>query len=508
MRVDNSDFSILVGRLERESDDDPRIYAIKVALVAALGYALICLVAVAILVACYFVIHSLVSEGRVYGSAILGCVTGIATLVAVARALRVRIDAPEGRRITREEAPALFAAIDDVIQRMATRKNGRITTVTLDAVTLDREFNAGICQIPRWGVFGNYSNHLQLGVPLMAAVSVAEFKAVLAHEIGHLGGEHGRFAAWIYRQRMTWRVLQRKLEEPANFFDQILAAFYGWYAPYFYAYTFVLARQHEYAADLAAAQATNAGVLARALTKVELAGRFLAEIFWKRLFDQIEKVPEPQYLPYSMMPRAFAVAQKEWLRRDWLQSSLQRFAADDDTHPGLGERLAALGVQPEVPTYTPDKSALSLFGADATAMLKGCDDEWQRENAPAWRKRHDAIKEIRWKIAEYDNTPAAELKPENLWERAMLLLDLGEEGAVIEALHSLVAREPSMAKAHLLLGRLLLQYGDEHGLQNLALAARHDVELAVTAGELGYGYLTQRGRKGEAQRFWERTRAA
>lgn len=506
--LNRSDFSILVGRLERQSDDDPRSYVGKVMLVAALGYALPGVVALLILLACYFVIHSLASNGRVSGLAVMGCVAGVATLFAMARALWVKLDAPEGRTITREEAPTLFAAIDEVIQRMATKRKGKTSLVTLDAVTLDQEFNASLCQLPRWGIFGNYTNHLQLGIPLMAALSIAEFKAVLAHEIGHLGGAHARFAAWIYRQRTTWRVLQRKFEDPTGIFDRILGTFYGWYASYFYAYTFVLARNHEYAADRAAARATNAGVFGRALVKLELMGRFLGEIFWSRLFDQVEKVPEPQYLPYSMMPRAFALAHKEWARSDWLQSALRRFAVDDDTHPGLGERLGALEVQAELPTYLPDKSALSLLGADAAAMLKWCDDEWQRENVPAWRKRHDAIKEMRWKIAQYENASAAELKPGDLWEKLLLLLDLGQEDAAIEELHQVVGREPSMAKAHFLLGRLLLERGDEHGLRNLALAAQQDAELLEPAGGLGYGYLMERGRKGEAQRFWERVRAA
>ena len=190
----------------------------------------------------------------------------------------------------------------------------------------------------------------------------AEFKTVLAHEIGHLGGEHGRFAAWIYRQRTTWRALQHKFEEPTNVFEQMLARFYRWYIPYFDAYTFVLARNHEYQADRAAARATNLRLFVRALVKVSLAGRFLKESVLAAFFAQVEKVPKPPYLPFSMMPKALAVAQKEWLRNDWLQSALSMFAAEHDTHPGLGERLAALEVGAELPAHHAGKSALALLG--------------------------------------------------------------------------------------------------------------------------------------------------
>lgn len=506
--MDSSDFSVLVGRLERQSDDDPRMYAIRVAFVAALGYALIALTVALILFAAYFCIDSLISGGRVYKSAVLGVIAGTATLLAIARALYVRVDVPHGRSVTREEAPEMFAVLDDVLQRTASKTKSKAKAVPIASVTLDSEFNASICQIPRWGVFGNYTNHLQLGVPLLAALSVAELKTVLAHEIGHLGGDHGKFAAWIYRQRRTWLALQRKLAEPTNLFEQLLAHFYGWYAPYFNAYTFVLARNHEYQADQVAAWATDARVLGRALVKVDLAGRFLTEVFWERFYAQVEKTPEPPYLPYSMLPRALGIAQKEWLRTDWLQASLRRFAAEADTHPGLGERLAALDVPAELPTHTPDKTALTLLGALAPALLKWCDDEWQAANRDSWRKRHDDIKEARWKIAQYENLPAEELKPEDRWEKSLLLLDIGNEHAALDELRTLVILDPSLAKAHFLLGRLLLQSGDEAGLQSLTLAAQRDEEFLTAAGHLGYGYLMDRGRKGEAQRFWERCRAA
>ena len=153
-------------------------------------------------------------------------------------------------------------------------------------------------------MFGGYTNHLQLGIPLLAVLDASELKTVLAHEIGHLGGQHGRFSAWIYRQRRTWQALERKFDEPATVFDQILGVFYRWYAPYFSAYSFVLARAQEYQADQAAALATNARVLARALVKLDLVNRFLTEVFWPRFFAQVERAPEPQYLPFSMLPRA------------------------------------------------------------------------------------------------------------------------------------------------------------------------------------------------------------
>ncbi|MGH8176641.1 MAG: M48 family metallopeptidase [Steroidobacter sp.] len=498
--MDSSDFSILIGRLEREAEERPRLYAAKVAGVAALGYLCLSLVAIGVLAACSFILQSVVSGGRPSGWMVLGLAAGICTLFAMVRALWVRLDEPADLQITREASPELFALIDDVSTRMS--------GVPLAGVTINSEFNASIRQIPRWGVFGNYRNHLQLGLPLLTALSVEEFAAVLAHEMGHLSGQHGQFSAWIYRQRMTWHALRRKFEEPANVFDQVLAWFYGWYAPYFHAYSFVLARNHEYAADRAAAHFTDAQSLGRALTKLELMGRFLSEIFWERLFAQVEKAPEPPYRPYSLMQRAFKVAEKDWSRQEWLRESLSRYAAEDDTHPSLAERLAALDITPALPGYDADASALSLLGPMAPDLINYCDEAWRADNVANWRKRHDELKEARWKIAEYEAYETSALGPEDLWAKANLLLNVNRDADGIEALQLLIAREGAWPKAHLLLGHLLLGRGDEHGLQHLLQAAEQDVELISTAGTMGYGYLVNRGRKGEAMRFWERISAA
>ena len=62
-----------------------------------------------------------------------------------------------------------------------------------------------------------------------------------------------------------------------------------------------------------------------------MAGRFLSEVFWQRLYEQVEKQPDPPYMPHAVMARAFKAAESQWARPDWLQQSLRRYAADDDT---------------------------------------------------------------------------------------------------------------------------------------------------------------------------------
>ena len=53
------------------------------------------------------------------------------------------------------------------------------------------------------------ANYLTVGLPLLLAIDRPRILAVMAHEYGHLRGGHGRFAAWIYRTRLSWARLDR-----------------------------------------------------------------------------------------------------------------------------------------------------------------------------------------------------------------------------------------------------------------------------------------------------------
>jgi Zn-dependent protease with chaperone function len=506
--MDTTQFAVLVGRLERESDRRPRAYLIKLLLVVALGYLPLALSILCLLGALASIVMALISGTTPGFWSVIGVLLSAFAVLTAVQGMFAPITMTPGREITSEECPALFQAVDEVLQKLAETSRGVGDRAFVHTIVIDREFGLSLQLIPAWGAFGKVGHELHIGLPLLQAVSIAELKTLLAHEFAHLGGPHNRLSSWIYRQRVAWAAIGERFAEPASLPDKVLAPFYARYAPFFLAYSLVMARNHEYAADRAAARATHPRLFVRTLIKVELIGTFLAEVFWTKLFEQVERLPEPQYPPYSVMSRAIHLAHKQWQRADWLHQALRRYPAEHETHPALGERLAALDVEPELPTTVAESSSLALLGDAAVHVVKGFDEQWKAEYVPAWRKRHDAIREARWKIAQYEAVSEAEMKPEDLWEKATLLLDIAREREAIDALTVLVTRESKMAQAQFLLGRLLLERADERGLQHLTLAAHHDPELLDAVGELGYGYLIQRGRRAEAQRFWDRVQAA
>ena len=167
---------------------------------------------------------------------------------------------------------------------------------------------------------------------------------MIAHELGHLSGNHSRFSGWIYRVRATWGRLLDALEQNRHHGAFVFRRFFEWYAPYFSAYSFALARDDEYVADGAAAEAAGTEHAANALVRLRLASRFEGERHWTPLIAQTAQKATPPQDPFSALgPRLRAAAADPDSTR-WLTGALAERTDHTDTHPSLGDRLQALGV--------------------------------------------------------------------------------------------------------------------------------------------------------------------
>ena len=195
----------MVRMSEHASADNSRAYRRSVAAFAALGYAWVlgCLaLAVGILM---WVVPQLL-HGR-FRLALVWALLGAGGLLWVSlRALWVRFDEPA--RAWRSQR-WMHPTCSRPWRASAARSRGR----PIHKVTLTDEFNASIQQLPRFGLLGGAVNHLSIGLPLLMALDRPRFLAVLAHEYGHLRGDHGRFAAWIYRTRLSWMRLNHSLAD-------------------------------------------------------------------------------------------------------------------------------------------------------------------------------------------------------------------------------------------------------------------------------------------------------
>ncbi len=350
--MDQADFVHMVRMSEHASADDSRAYRRSVAAFAALGYAWVLGCMLLAVGALWWVVPQLL-HGRFRWAMGWMLLAAGGLLWACARALWVRLDAPEGVEITAEQAPALFEALERI------RK--KVKGPAIHHVYVDGEFNASIHQLPRYGLFGGAVNQLTVGLPLAMALDKPRLLAVLAHEYGHLRGDHGRFAAWIYRTRLSWLRLHERFSDDAGPVAVATQAFLDWYFPRFAAKTFALARQDEYEADRIAARLLGAEVAAAALTEIEVKGAWLGDAFWAQHWRAAAAQPLPVG-PYTAMRSLLALPPEPRFAQDALRQALQRISSVDDTHPVLRDRVEALtGGRPALPAWS-QRSALSLLG--------------------------------------------------------------------------------------------------------------------------------------------------
>ncbi len=403
--MEHADFVHMVRVSEQASAQDSKAYRRGVALFAALGYAWVigCLVLAGGLVA--WLVPQLL-HGRFRFGLLWGLLGALGLLWASLRALWLRFDAPEGVAITAQEAPALFEALERI------RK--KVHGPAIDTVYLDGDFNASIRQTPRWGLFGGAVNTLTLGLPLLMALDKPRLLAVLTHEYGHLRGDHGRFAAWIYRTRLSWMKLHDSLRDDENIASAATQAFLKWYFPRFAAKTFALARQDEYEADRIAGRLLGGDVAAAALVEIEVKNAWLHQRFWADHWRRAANAELPVG-PFESMRVQLSLAPEPGFAQEALRLALARLSDLDDTHPGLRDRVAALGVQPVLPDWS-RRGALSLLGDGAARWIAHFDKQWCRENASRWKLQHAWLARVRERVkvlaASRANSNAGELVEE------------------------------------------------------------------------------------------------
>ncbi|WP_345065863.1 M48 family metalloprotease [Acidovorax lacteus] len=385
--MEHADFVHLVRLSELASADNSRAYRRKVAAFAALGYAWV-LGCAALAVALLAWALPPLLQGRfrfVWFGVALG---GAALLWSSLRALWLRLEPPAGLEITAADAPELFEALE--------RIRRKVKGPPLHRVVLDGEFNASIQQLPRWGLLGGSINHLSLGLPLVLALDRARLLAVLAHEYGHLRGDHGRFAAWIYRTRLAWMRLHDSMEGDAGLTAVATQAFFRWYFPRFAARSFAVARQDEYEADRIAGKLVGRDTVAAALAEIEVRGRWLDTVYWRDHWARAATEALPVG-PYRAMRRALAQPPEPAFANDALRQAMKRLSQFDDTHPGLRDRLEALEAGPPLPTWSRG-SAFVLLGEGARKFIERLDADWCRDHASGWKQQHLRLQRVRERV--------------------------------------------------------------------------------------------------------------
>ncbi|MED5621808.1 M48 family metallopeptidase [Ideonella sp. BN130291] len=378
--MEQADFIHLVRLSEQACESDAKSYRRSVWLFAVLGYAFIVGLAAVAAALLGFVWSTYHQHGFRAGLAWMAFAAAALLWVCV-RALVTRFDEPEGFRLDRNDAPELFKAISRIRRAVKGPK--------IDVVLIDDRFNASIMQRPRFGLFG-HTSYLTIGWPMLCALEPRRLLAVIAHEYGHLRGDHGKFSAWVYRTRMAWWRVYTAYHGDQSPVSWLLRRFFDWYIPRFNARTFALAREDEYEADRIAAKLCSPEIVGQAWNEIEVKTRWHDEEYWKDVWRRAFKQEKPEPMPHADMRRKLKRQPDEAFAQEAMRLALQRLPSYDDTHPVARDRLAALGVKPGIPQWS-TRSSVQLLGDTAKRVAAHFDGLWWERVRRDWGRHREHL---------------------------------------------------------------------------------------------------------------------
>lgn len=507
--MEEQQFTSLVARLERLSAQHPTRYRARVLGLTLVGFGILLLLFGAVTLGLLLLAGLALAMVLSGGSALLWLFKLGKLLVLFAyplwqlvrsgvKALSVRLPAPTGHEIARVDAPALFAALD----RMQLAMKGP----RFHHVLIVDDINAAVVQRPAFGLIGWPRNYLVLGLPLLEGLSSEEALAVVAHEYGHLAGSHGRFSAFIYRLRHTWGTVQDHAEQVRGWIAKAVQPLVRWYAPYFNAYTFVLARADEYQADAAAVALVGPTAMAHALKRVNLATAQHRR-FMQQVFDRVDHEAVP---PSDLLTRwadQATVAVDAPTARQSLDQALDREGHVTDTHPTLRHRLAALPALPEAPEDLPPPvdgptAAQAWLGPLLERLRALGQARWVEQVSAPWLERHAKAQQQRERLAELRALEAPSTDEQIELLRLAIWLEPSPDH--LDALVAFNATHVDHPGGLFTEGLLRLDRDDPAGLTLIDRAMALDPQAVKAGCERAHAFLTARGDREAARAYAER----
>ncbi|MEV0427385.1 M48 family metallopeptidase [Micromonospora sp. NPDC050495] len=265
--------------------------------------------------------------------------------------LLVRPSPPVGVRLTPEQAPELWRIVRDLAAGVAAQEPDEIRLVAgAHAAVTDSSRLLGLIPGRR---------RVVLGLPLLRTYTVDQLRAVLAHELGHFSRRHSRTVLLAHGGRTTVVEIARH----THLF--LLRGLLTGYARLHVAVEQAVSWQMEYEADRYAVSAAGRDAMTTALREL----RVVATGWEEYLAHHVTPAYESGHLPEDLFDgfATYLAARREQVR----QRSVEVAPTEPawwDTHPSIGERIAALRFVRDVPVAADGRPATDLLlDVDATS---------------------------------------------------------------------------------------------------------------------------------------------
>jgi hypothetical protein len=234
-----------------------------------------------------------------------------------------------------------------------------------------------------------------------------------------------------------------------------------------------------------------------------LLGKWIREEFWPKLYKQADTMAHPAFMPFASMRAAFKAGYEQWATPASLEALWRETSDLHDTHPSLRDRVEATGHLPQLPGCTELTAADVLLGAVAARLIQEFDQTWWSEGKQAWESRYQYVTRSMLRLQNFSKRPFVTMQLHELHDFALLKSEFDSPHQAKPALEYLL-RQPGGAfpRAAYIYGRVLLDEGNELGLDHLAVAANGAPDLVRNVAQAGYFFLLEKRGKEAAKTWW------
>jgi Zn-dependent protease with chaperone function len=341
----------------------------------------------------------------------------------------------------------------DALQQMVDTLTKELNAPKIHRIVLNDELNAAAAQSS--GLFSTFfvRRTLILGIPLLASLSAAEVRAVIAHELGHFSRNHNKTGQWLYRVRNRWSHLLPNMRKKTSMLSRILKPVSLVFIPYFLRETSDWSKYCEFEADRSVHRINLVAELGTGLARLGAVG---IASDWQNASDFAQVLHDSDIAPNDFWHRVLVHASSNWSA--YFEHSkvrtLQLGSHLLDTHPPYQERMLALGIT-ETPKLTQIEKCAGeiLFPSNWHILLSEANVRWQETQKIAWQLAH-----LRWhgqQEISFHQLSSTDLT----YQKATAQLRAGSAQGVDE-LKSIIRSNPSYG---LMAAKEILYFEQQHG---------------------------------------------
>ncbi len=483
-------YELKMNYLAKLYKENPLKYKFKLFFIVLLGYCyLLSVLFISFSIIGLFVYLSIINTDLLR-IAIFLSIPLVFIILIIIKSLLIKVSKPSGIKLNAKEQPQLFAILKSLQKSMQTKK--------IHCVYLNANLNAGIMQYPKLGLLGMYRNYLIIGFPLMMAENETEFKAILAHELGHLSYNHGRFSIYIYRLQSTWNHFVRYFENNHSKLMWIFNQFINWYVPLFNSYAMALNREQENQADQLAASISSNEVYAQSLIKLDIASLIENKNFWKNIYEEAKNAITPPKDVYYQLYALYQNIDNTLIDKYHFQV-INHKTSYLDTHPALIDRLKAIHINPDIHVNFNENCFSTLLNNDNSYLIY-YNKLWFDRNIKWFNHTFKNTQSQLKRLQEIKLLDEEKFNLTDYFEKAFLIEHVISKEEALDMYNKILDVHKNYLPALFSKGRVLLSYDNSLGVLFIEEVIQKDMRYARDGYQLVINYFIFSNNSYEAQK--------